>query len=196
MLFKNNLGQQSSPIQTDRSCTWMTRSSFQGSYKYGRRITGISLVESCLHGSHNVNDDLAPLAGSGLYCKIQYIATQKWGWSSASVCQMFVLFLDGGHILHSSTEGPSSSAAGRHVCLEKERALLSEISHPHWRLVFKYSHPYCFVYLFVQWYQKDHAWLLYCRSSQKGHVKGEDRGQQSGRQGPGTRDNHKEKMQH
>lgn len=99
--------------------------------------------------------------------------------------QMFVLFLDGGHILHSSTDGPSSSAAGRHVCLEKERALLSGISHPHWRIVFKYSHPYCFMYLFVQWDQKEHAWLLYSRSSQTGRVKGEDLGSRAGGQGPG-----------
>ncbi len=67
MLFKNNLDQQSSPIQTERSCTWMTRNSFPGSYKYGCRITDLgTLVENCLHGYHNVNEDLIPLAGSGL----------------------------------------------------------------------------------------------------------------------------------
>lgn len=49
----------------------------------------------------------------------------------------------------------SSSAAGSHVCLEKERALLNGISHPHWPLVFKYSHPYCFMYLFVQWIKRN-----------------------------------------
>lgn len=72
--------------------------------------------------------------------------------------------------------------SSREACLFRERKGSFEWKIPYSSaFVFKYSHPYCFMYLFVQWDQKEHAWLLYCRSSQTGRVKGEDQERQSGR---------------